>query len=1142
MPLKAQPDSLSNSRTRTFLPQGDTTSIDTVGIVPNSLKLFLRGERYPDSLFHAIPFTPRVVFVHGVPTDSMTATYRVTSFDFTQPHRRYSTDLIRPESEYLENPYTYSPVVASEPFFGSTDLSRSGSISRGVGFGNNRNLSVNSTLSLQLSGKLTDNINVLASVSDDNIPIQPEGNTAVLQEFDQVYIRLFDDQSQLTAGDFEIEGAVGYFTRYRKRAQGASFTTERPLREGSDVKFFTQTSAALSRGKFARNEIRGVEGNQGPYRLRGNENEAFIIVIAGTERIFIDGRQLERGQDRDYVIDYNTAEITFTTRRPITKDKRITAEFQYSDANYARSLVQTSTGLKSDRFSAYVNFYTEQDAKNQSLQQDLGDAEKAILAGAGNDPSGAVAPGYEPVEEFTNDVILYTVRDSLGYDTVFVRAGPDTPPYYRVVFSDVGAGNGDYVQAGFDAGGRVFRWVAPDTSNGQVIRSGNYAPIRRLVAPKKTQMVMVGGTYKFSDRTEAKIEGGFTHMDPNTFSDIGNEDNLSPAVSARISHEMPLSEEVDAAKITGSAELEWIGENFNPLEPYRAVEFTRDWNLPLEISRREQRISRAAVGFRKTNLVKADYTISEFYAGRLYSGLKNDLVASAELTGFSADLSASLLHTRGQNPSEFFRHRSRIEKTLFFSKIGFRDDRESNRRFAAGGDSLLPSAYRFYDWEVYLAESDSTQIQYRVFYGEREDFAVSSNRFATSTHAQNYGAELTLASNPNNRLSATATRRILRIKDEELSDAAPEKTVLLRLDHNMRLWKNAVTTSTNYAIGSGLERKQEFVYLQDPTGQGPFTWIDYNENGIRELNEFETARPEDGDRYIRVYTPTDDYERVYSNKYSQTLNLNPLQSWANSEGILNVLSRFNSQTAFRIERKTRREDDADRYNPFADQLSDSVLVSRSSSIRSTLFFNRSNPNFAADYGYAVQKSKLPMTAGFESRNSVSHLLRARLTLIKSVGLSVENEIGERESDSDLLSGRTYLIEYYRLKQTLSYQPGTDFRLSLSNEYTDKVNVAPTGGETARLVDLGLELRYNKVETGIFSAQFNAIHIEFDGSANNSLAYEMLDGLQNGRNFTWAAGVQRSIGKNLQLNLTYHGRKSEEIKAVHTGNVQMRAYF
>ena len=376
----ASAQDLKSLRNTTFQLSNDTITIDSLIIAEETFNLYYADSSIVSKNDYFLDPIHARFFWKGVVTDQpVTATYRVLAIDLLKPYQRRTTAIIQPELEYLINPHTYRPQIGQESPFGSTKLNKTGSISRGIGFGNNQDLTVNSTLSLQLNGQLTDNINVLASVTDDNIPIQPEGNTAQLQEFDQVFIQLYNDKAKLIVGDFILQKPRGYFTNYFKRAQGASFSTEFPIEKGADLKVFTETSAALSKGKFARNLIQGVEGNQGPYRLRGNNGENFIIVLAGTEKVYIDGREMRRGQENDYTIDYNTAEVTFTANQFINKDKRIVVEFQYSDANYVRSMLQTSTGVETEKYTAYVNFYSEQDAKNQSLQQDLDENDKRIL-------------------------------------------------------------------------------------------------------------------------------------------------------------------------------------------------------------------------------------------------------------------------------------------------------------------------------------------------------------------------------------------------------------------------------------------------------------------------------------------------------------------------------------------------------------------------------------------------------------------------------------------------------------------------------------------------------------------------------------------------------------------------------------------
>ena len=90
------------------------------------------------------------------------------------------------------------------------------------------------------------------------------------------------------------------------------------------------------------------------------------------------------------------------------------------------------------------------------------------------------------------------------------------------------------------------------------------------------------------------------------------------------------------------------------------------------------------------------------------------------------------------------------------------------------------------------------------------------------------------------------------VLDTVLMNQKPENSLIGRIEYNFKAWKNALQWSTFYEVGSGLEQKREFLYIQVNSGQGIYTWIDYNEDGIKDFNEFEIAQFVDQADYIRV--------------------------------------------------------------------------------------------------------------------------------------------------------------------------------------------------------------------------------------------------------------------------------------------------
>ncbi|PID88508.1 MAG: hypothetical protein CSB03_01000, partial [Bacteroidia bacterium] len=335
-----------------------------------------------------------------------------------------------------------------------------GSIARGINVGNNQDAVLNSVLDLQVDGDLGNGLMLKASITDRNIPIQPDGTTQQLQDFDQVFIQIYNPTFKLTAGDFSISQNRDKFLRYQRKSQGALLETH--LKINDNFKIHSKLSGAAARGKYHRMEIQGEEGNQGPYKLTGKNNESWIIVLSGSERIYIDGELLTRGQSADYIIDYNTGELSFTANRLITKDSRITAEFEYSDRNYNRFTLMTEHSVVSEKATYFVRYFSDTDAKNQPIDQNLDADKRLFLSGIGDNLSLAAYPSFDSLGFETGQIRYHltdTVVNGIAYDSIFVYSVNPSDALYLPRFSMVGTNQGNYVKLISAANGKVYEWV-----------------------------------------------------------------------------------------------------------------------------------------------------------------------------------------------------------------------------------------------------------------------------------------------------------------------------------------------------------------------------------------------------------------------------------------------------------------------------------------------------------------------------------------------------------------------------------------------------------------------------------------------------------------------------------------------------------
>ncbi len=1122
----------------------DTLKIDSLAIVPESVNIYLsNGNEILDSLFSINYAKSEIVLKKNVLKEkqNITITYRTFTIDFNKTvfNKNPKQKIITNDTNSTIYTYRINEINKLDNF-GTDELIKRGSISRGVSFGNNQDVVVNSNLNLQLSGKLGKDLNILAAITDNNIPIQPEGNTQQIQDFDKVFISIYNETLKLTLGDFELTKPTGNYMLMNRKAQGVIVTNNFKFGKKKNNIYKATLSGSVSKGKYFRMTFNGTEGTQGPYRLKGAFNEPYIIIIAGSERVFIDGKQLERGQDFDYVIDYNTAELSFTAKQPITKDRRIVVEYEYSDKNYARFMLFSGNEWQFSKNKFWLNIFSEQDSKNQTLQQNLTDNEKLILSESGDNSELAVVPFVTIDTIFKNDAVFYKIIDTLVsstiYDSVFVYSTNPDSAIYRLGFSYLGQGNGNYIQINSSANGRVFKWIAPINN----VLQGSYEPVRQLIAPRVKNVITTGANIKLTSKLNFNYELGVSSNDQNTFSTKNDNDNVGYAFKTAIERKF-LFGDTSKNKMLINTYFQNVNRKFDPVERYRSSEFERDWNLTASNSRQDELMTGLGIAFKRTNSISLIYDLDYMNRENNFIGIKNNLNGFTKFKGFKIDAKASYLQSSDSTKStNFLRHRISLRKDIKSIFTGVAEEQEINTWKYSKSDTLYLNSYRYDQFEAFAGLSDTSNNPLSINYKNRKDYLPNGKNLNYALNSQDFNLSASLTKNPKNSLNTSLTYRMLDITDSTLTKAIREDNITGRIEHSIKIYKSLFSINTIYETGSGLEVKKEFSYLEVPAGQGVYTWTDYNGNDIKELDEFEVAMFQDQATYIRVFTPTNEYEKVFTSKITQIAYLKPEVLWGNKKGFKKFVSRFSEQIAYNIDSKHKSEIILNRISPFNNNMPDSLSLAQNKNIRNTFSFNKTNPKYGIDYLYQDTRGNLLLLNGNDIRSFTQHSIQFRVNINKNISTIGSISDGIKSFSSEYFSNKNYKLSLNASELSISFQPSTSFRITTNGKYTNKINTS--GTESAKLSNAGFEIRYNVIEKGNLSFKADYIHILFKGTTSSNIGYEMLEGLQVGNNATWVVQYQRDLTNSLQISISYNGRISQDSKAVHIGTVQMRAYF
>ena len=1101
--------------TKTFLVKTDTIKIDSVSINPTRFKVFTNKNIEVDSLNYTIDFS-KALLIFKKPNLLNEVIIQYTSYpDFlTKTYFKFDKKLIVPNTNNLSKLYSLTSNKNKKPFQPFEGLNTIGNITRGFTVGNNQNGVSNSSLDLKVGGKLSNKVTLRASIIDTNLPIQENGNTYKLNEFDRVFIELFSDNWSINAGDIYLNNNNTAFLNFNKKVSGLGLNANIKNKKSS---IEIQTSGAIVKGKYKKVQFNGTEANQGPYQLSDFSNK-YILILSGTEQIYVNGSMLKRGENFDYTIDYNTSEITFNATFPITSAMRITAEYQYSDREYTRFITYNNVNYKTNKLSVGGYFYNENDIKNQPLEQDLSVEQKQILANAGNDIDAMItSSAYE--DSFSENKILYK-KITTGTEAIFQYSTDETDTLYNVTFTYVGENKGDYILKDVIASGNIFEYIGTN--------SGNYNPVIQLAAPNKLQLAVFKTEYNPSEKTSFYAETAFSNNDANLFSSIDDNENKGSAF--KLGWDQVIFQKKWELKTT--VNVDFINEKFRSIERIQPIEFNRDWNI--ETITGKQSLVKTGFELSKSTTNQIQYSFEKLELNTTYKGNRHSLQGVLSKNKFSTSFNSSLLSNQNSNEEGVF-FKNTVQSKFNFSKswLGLGLNSEKNERKESATSNLLDISHRYQEYESFFGIGDSTNIYTQIGAIFRTTDSIQNNQFSKANKAKTFYIKSNLINSETTKLNAYINYR--KVNNSNLND---EESLNSSITYSQQFFNRFLSIGSSYQTISGTLPQQDYRYIKTEPGQGFYAWIDYNLNGIKELNEFEIAQFPDEAEYLRIILPTINYLPTHQNKFTQTITLNT-QQWSAKKGLKKLFSHFSNQTYILVDSKQEKQENKFNLNPF--DINNDNMLGLNFNLNNSLFFNRGKKHYSTTYNFIKSKTKNSTAIDVLSNTIQMHQLQFEHKMGKFWQFNILTSTTKNSANSINYNNRNYNLKNSSITPKLSYYYNDDMYFSFFYELKNKENTVGNF-ENLNQQKYGAAFNFSSKNKNLLKAEINLFNNNFEGNSNSPVAYQMLEGLQPDKNYTWSLLFHQKINSFLNLNLNYLGRKSETSTTIHTGSIQLKALF
>lgn len=938
------------------------------------------------------------------------------------------------------------------------------------------------SLSLTIDGELAPGVAISGAVTDRGFDPTYGTLNSRLSELDKVNITLRSQRVLAQLGDISVTGLPNQ--EPTKEVKGAAAAVRYPTWQAS-------VAAARPRGRFESVRLSGANGYQGPYQITGER--AGQAIVPNSESVWLDGIKLERGANKDYVMDYPAGQLTFTVTRPIDARSRIEIDYEPLLTDYKGELFAGSGGwhLPDSQFFVSVGMAREGDDRNAPEAGDLSDSERALLESAGD--SAVTISGVR-----ADSAGGYVLDMTLLPDTVWRYVG-DGNGAYSITFSFVGRGQGGYRYLGGD----IFEYAGPGL--------GDYAPVISLAAPQRTDhlQVVAGSRSPLLGLVQADFRQ--TSFDRNLFSSKDDANNGAQYYDLTVRRPIP----GDGNRGSISARLRRRDPDFVTRQRLNAPDFARTYLLPTNyVAGSRELLHEAAVTVAPARdiTMRGQFGLLDYadsFAARTGGGEVNWTITDYLATETNLRLADGSLNAGTERSASAgnvaWQVRAGRADGLHGTGRVEHDRRTNNYVGTIRGtrfdrlqlDTRLNLAY--VRWERQLEDS----------------LLVESNPSTDSLRSDNWKRVLR-----RDRLAGGFQRRVGRL-DYDLSltyqwlhlpglsssPAVDENSFLGRLNVRYDQPTRRFSVSTSYVLSEEVRNARGVGYLEVEPGQGNY--------------RFEDGRyvPDPDGNFIQVDEILSDQARVRRGE----------KSFHISRDFRSVVIRFNSD------------------------ISEELLPEGSRSVAWVLpfFAEADKPYLYFSRRYTADLKLLPV-AGFYviSGQYSEELEQRRIVALDRQRLDREGQVTIRQhvqetffeqslrlfqSDRDAYYSGGAKVDGYRgaatvrqvmaggeVSGTLAYRRATDDRSNRSEIYS-----------------LGGAARLRLIQSGEIRSSFEYYRQQLTAPFE-SVSYQLTDSNPGRKGFNWSLGINYGVRDGLRVNVSLSGRHADTRTARITGRGEVVA--